>query len=68
MIVDLLTHPMMYVTIPDLVRYSGLPRSTVYWHVKYGQLPVRRVGRVVRVRTDDARVWVEIYANPRHGD
>ena len=66
MITNLATHPTGYVTVPDLVRYLvGIPRSTVYWHIQYGKLPVRRIGRTVRIKTQDARDWAELYANPR---
>ncbi len=61
MIHDLATHPRRFVTVPDLVRYSGVPRATVYWHIYYGKLPVRRFGASLRIETTAAREWVELH-------
>lgn len=59
---NLATHPCRFVTVPELIRYSGIPRATVYWHIYYGKLPARRFGAALRIETLAAREWVELYA------
>ena len=65
MILDLATHPRRFVTVPDLVAYIHIPRATVYWHIRVGHLPIRRFGRAIRIETEEARRWTELYAYPR---
>jgi excisionase family DNA binding protein len=46
-------------TIPEVARYLKLSRSKVYLLVTQGQIPYVRIGRNVRIRETDLKMWIE---------
>lgn len=44
---------------PDVTHQTGLGRSTIYAEIAAGRLRAVRVGRAVRVRSDDLAAWIE---------
>ena len=65
MIVNLMTHPRRFVTVTDLGRYLGVSPFTIYSHIRLQKLAVVHFGRWVRIETDEARRWAELWAYPR---
>jgi excisionase family DNA binding protein len=47
----------LLVTIPEAAALLSLGRSTVYELVQRNKLPVVHIGRAVRVRVDDLRLF-----------
>ncbi len=52
-------------TIAEVVQALSLSRSKVYDLIAKGELPVRRIGRSVRVRSTDLDKWVESLEDSR---
>jgi excisionase family DNA binding protein len=46
-------------TIPEVAKYLKLSRSKVYLLVTQGQIPYVRIGRNVRIRETDLKMWIE---------
>lgn len=57
MIVDLATHGEKHVTVAELAAYWRVSERAVHYYVSKGSLPASRVGRLIRIRTEDARVF-----------
>jgi excisionase family DNA binding protein len=55
MIVDLETHSEQHVTVAELARYWRVTDRAVQYLVTKGALPAIRVGRAIRIKTEDAR-------------
>jgi len=53
-----LTTEKLLLTIPDAVAMTGYSRSFLYEHIGKGDLPVVRIGRTIRIRTDQLRAWI----------
>ena len=49
------THKEPFVTVAELAMYWRVGECTVQYQVSKGALPATRVGRTIRIRTDDAR-------------
>ena len=45
--------------IPEVAETTGFSRSFIYEQIAAGGLKVIRVGRTVRVRSDDLKAWIE---------
>lgn len=60
MIVDLNTHPEKHVTVAELAAYWHVTERSVQYWVAKGALKAMRVGRQIRIRTEDARVFGKI--------
>ncbi|MBP7568794.1 MAG: helix-turn-helix domain-containing protein [Acidobacteria bacterium] len=60
MIKDLATHKETHVTAVELAEYWRVCVRTVYYQVEKGALRATRVGRQLRIRTDDARAYGRI--------
>ena len=54
-IVDLVTHEEPHVTVLELAAYWKVSPRAIQYQVSKGALPATRIGRVIRIRTDDAR-------------
>lgn len=56
-IVDLMTHPEVHVTVPQLAEYWKVHTRTIYRHIEKGALRVIFVGpyRAIRVPIQEAR-------------
>lgn len=44
---------------PDVVERTALGRSTIYEEIAAGRLRAVKIGRAVRVRSDDLAAWIE---------
>lgn len=44
---------------PDATERAGLGRTSLYAEIAAGRLRVVRIGRAVRVRSDDLAAWIE---------
>ncbi len=55
MIVDLANHPEKYVTVAELAAYWRVSERAVHYYVAKGALPASRVGRLIRIKTEDAQ-------------
>ncbi len=53
-IVDLAKHSERHVTVAELAAYWRVSERTVYHQIAKGALPATRVGRGLRIRTQDA--------------
>lgn len=54
-IVDLATHLESFVTVDELAAYWRVSRDVIYRDIDKGALIAWRVGRLIRIRLDDAR-------------
>ena len=52
---NLATHPEPFITVKQLAMYWGVAEKTIYRGIDKGSLVVTRIGRAVRIATDDAR-------------
>ena len=50
--------------VPEAAESTGLSRSTIYELISSGDLPSVKVGRVIRVRVDALREWVQNRSSP----
>lgn len=50
--------PPQYLTAPEIAAYLRVSKMTVYRLVSEGILPAIRVGRSLRVRSDDFRTYL----------
>ena len=50
-------------TIPEVARYLKLSKSKVYYMVQNGEIPHLKIGRNVRIRENDLKIWIEKYLN-----
>ena len=57
MIVDLSTHSEKHVTVAELAAYWRVSERSVHYYVAKGALKASRVGRLIRIRTEDARLF-----------
>lgn len=55
MIVDLATHSEKHVTVAELAAYWRVSERAVHYYVSKGSLPHSRLGRLIRIRTEDAQ-------------
>ena len=46
-------------TIPEVAKYLKISRSKIYLLVTRGQIPYIRIGRNVRIRETDLKMWIE---------
>jgi excisionase family DNA binding protein len=54
---DLSTHPEPHVTPMELAEYWRVSEDSVYRLIDKGALPVKRIGRSIRVATEVAREY-----------
>ena len=59
-IADLATHKEQHVTVAELAAYWRVSDRAVQYWVSKGSLPATKVGRSIRIRTDDARKFGRI--------
>lgn len=52
---DLDTHPATHVTVAELAAYWRVTDRAIHYWVAKGSLPAVRTGRLIRIRTEDAR-------------
>ena len=50
-------------TIPEVARYLKLSKSKVYYMVQTGEMPHLKIGRNVRIRETELKMWIEKYLN-----
>ena len=48
-----------WISYPEAERYSGLSHTTLWRHVKSGELKVARIGRSVRIHLPSLREFME---------
>jgi excisionase family DNA binding protein len=53
-------------TVPELQEHLTVGRTTAYRLVRTGQIKSYRVGRLLRVRRQDALRWLEANENRRY--
>lgn len=46
-------------TIPEVARYLKISKSKIYRLVSKNEIPHIKIGRNVRIRQTDLRIWVE---------
>ena len=56
-------HPQPLWTVHDVATYLGVPVMTIYHWRRTGYGPGTRVGRHLRYRPEDVRIWLD---NQRH--
>lgn len=56
---DLATYRGKLISPIQLARYVGCAKQTVYNALQKGALPHRKIGRLVRIKTVDARAWAK---------
>ena len=54
-IIDLSTHPITHVTVAELAAYWRVSERAIQYAVAKGALPATRIGRAIRIRTEDAQ-------------
>lgn len=52
-------HPEPFVTVAEVARHLGVPRSWVYERTASGDIPHVRVGRYVRLRLSEVDRWLD---------
>ena len=58
----------MLLKISEVVEVTGYSRAFLYERISAGELKVLRVGRTVRVATDDLREWIDSLKIHESGD
>lgn len=56
-ITDLATHADLFVTVDELAGYWRVSRDVIYRDIEKGALRAIRVGRCIRIRVIDARLY-----------
>jgi excisionase family DNA binding protein len=58
--VDIIAHqPRLLLRISEAAEAVGLAKSSLYLLIRRGEIPTVRIGKAVRISTDDLRSWVE---------
>ncbi len=57
---NLETHAEPFVTVAELAAYWRVSERSLHYHVQKGALPATRVGRTIRIRTEEARRYGRI--------
>ena len=50
--------PEKFVTVADIARLLGVPRSFVYERTARGEIPCYRVGRLLRFKVSEVEAWL----------
>lgn len=55
---QLSTEPLLLRVVPEVVRITGLGKSTIFEAIGRGELKATRFGRAVRIHRDDLEAWI----------
>lgn len=53
------SEPVLLRVVPDVVRITGLGKSTIFEAIGRGELKATRFGRAVRIHRDDLESWIQ---------